>query len=415
MTAFGTRSRIPRAVPDDVSVPISLPLLRRIAGARAEERVYRVLAFAFLPASILFGVLVAPAAVDGRSSWPLWWSITALVIGIGPSVAMGLGAFVLPLSAIRWAARINSAGTLLVLASVPLVASPTSGPPPHIWFSDVCGLGLVSSALAVGPWSAVGVAVAGGALSFFDRVGFGWDAQLVRGLQDGLYVLLFTLTFVALGVSSLAAAGAADEAEAAAEAATAGAAADAARERERARINELVHDRVLATLLTAARQLPGSAGLERRDAQRALDGLQALLRDDQVPADLSGEDFVWKLQAITTAVLPEALFNYELEEGDDLPGPVADAMVDAAEEAMRNSLRHAGSANRTVHVRVGPGSATVDVLDDGVGFERSAVPAGRLGLTDSIEGRMRALRGGSASVISKPGVGTRITVGWSAA
>jgi signal transduction histidine kinase len=58
--------------------------------------------------------------------------------------------------------------------------------------------------------------------------------------------------------------------------------------------------------------------------------------------------------------------------------------------------------------------ATIDVLDDGVGFDRAAVPAGRLGLSDSIEARMRALPGGTAVVVSQQGVGTRVTIGWAA-
>jgi signal transduction histidine kinase len=401
-------------MPEDVANPPTPPFLRRIAGARAEERVLRVLAFAFLPGAILFGLLGAPSAIDQRSQWPDWWTAVAFAIGVGPSIATGICAFVVPLGAIRWIARANVAGTLLVLASIPFVVMPGQGLALPIWFANISGLGLIAAALAVQPWRALAVAAAGSALGFVDRLSVGGPGALVDGMQGALYLLLFTITFIALGVSSLAAAREADAAEVAAEDATIGAAADAARERERSRINELVHDRVLATLLTAAREIPGSGGLERRDAQRALEGLQALLRDDVAPIDLSGEDFVWTVQAIATDVLPEALFNYELEDSPALPGSVVEALVDAAEEAMRNSRRHAGPANRTVHVHVGVGSVTIDVLDDGIGFERAAVPPARLGLTDSIEGRMRALQGGSAGVISRPGIGTRITLDWSA-
>jgi signal transduction histidine kinase len=401
-------------MPTDAAVAAPLPLLRRIAGERAEERVYRVLAFVYLPASILFGLLGIPSAIAQRPIWPDWWTVSALIIGIVPSTAIGICAFLAPLRVIRLLARINVVGTLVVLASIPLVVMPVPGLTMPIWFAQICGLGLIAVALAMGAWGSVAVAIAGGVLTFVDRIAFAGTESFVDALQTGLYVLLFTITFIALGVSSLAAARAADVAEVGAEEATAAAAADAARERERTRINELVHDRVLATLLTAAREIPDSGGLERRDAQRALEGLQALLRDDLVPVDLSGEDFVWKVQAITTDLLPEALFNYELEESDeDLPGVAIDALVDAAEEAMRNSRRHAGAANRTVHVQAGPRSATIDVLDDGIGFDRTTVHPGRLGLVDSIEGRMRALPGGSAVVVSQPGVGTRITLSWS--
>ncbi|RIX28781.1 sensor histidine kinase [Amnibacterium setariae] len=405
--------RIPREMAADVAAPARWALLRRIAGNHAEERVTRVVAFAFLPAAVLFGVLAAPSIAEQEDLWPAWWNVVAFVIGVAPSAALGLASFVAPLRVLRLIAQIDVWGTLAVLASIPFVVMPVHTLTTPIWFADVSGLGLVSVALAFRPWGTILVSLAGAALSFADRLALGGPGSATAGLQVGLYVLLLTLTFVALGVTSVAAARAADVAEAEAEEATAAAAADAAQERERARVNELVHDRVLATLLTAARELPGG-GLERRDAQRALDGLRALLQDDLPPVDLSGEDLLWKVQAITTDLLPEALFNYELEDADDVPGEAADAIVDAAEEAMRNSRRHAGAANRTVHVRVARGVVGIDVLDDGVGFDRAAVPPGRLGLSDSIEGRMRALEGGSAVIVSRPGVGTRVSLQWSA-
>jgi signal transduction histidine kinase len=407
-------TRIPRAMPADAAPPAVWPLLRRLAGEHAEERVYRVLAFAFVPGGVLFGLLGAPPLLAQADLWPAWWSAAAFVIGIAPSLVLGLLAFRAPLGVLRAIARVNVAGTLLVLASIPFVVMPDRSLHSPIWFVDICGLGLVAAALAVRPWWTVVVAVAGGALSFVARMSLGDAEGPIVSVQGGLYVLLFTLTFIALGVSSLSAAREADLAEAEAEAATAGAAADAARERERARINELVHDRVLATLLTAARQIPGSGGLEQRDARRALEGLQALLRDDVEPEDLAGERFVWKVQAVTTDLLPEALFNYEVAGDGVVPGVAAEALLDSAEEAIRNSLRHAGPANRTVHVEVGDRCVDVDVLDDGVGFERAAVPPGRLGLSESIEGRMRMLPGGSAAVISQPGVGTRVSLRWRA-
>lgn len=374
---------------------------------------FRVLCFAFLPGSVVFGALGAVNALEQAAAWPAWWTIAAFGAGVLPSVALGATAFVLPIPALRLIASINVGLTLLGLASIPFVATPGTALPGPIWFANVCGLGIIAAAVAAPPAGAVWLAVAGGALNVIARASVGGALALVTAAQTGLYVLLFTITFIALGVSSLAAAAAADEAEAAAAAATANAAADAARQRERARINALVHDRVLATLLMASRQIPESEALERRDAARALEGLHALLRDEPV-SDLTGERFAWQVQAITTELLPEAVFNYELDGAADVPGMAVDALLEAAEEAMRNSVRHAGRANHTVHVRVADDGAGIEVLDDGVGFEREAVPPGRLGISESIEGRMRALPGGSAQVISQPGVGTRVTMRWRA-
>lgn len=372
---------------------------------------FRVLCFAFLPGSVVFGALGAVNALDQAAAWPAWWTVAAFVVGVLPSVVLGAAAFVLRIPALCLIARINVGCTLLALASIPFVAIPGASLQGPIWFANICGLGIIAAGLAARPAGAVWLAVAGGALNVIARTSVGGPLALVTAAQTGLYVLLFTITFIALGVSSLAAAAAADEAEAAAAEATANAAADAARERERARINALVHDRVLATLLTAARQIPGSEALERRDATRALEGLHALLRDEPV-SDLAGERFVWEVQAITTELLPEAVFNYELDGDADVPGMAVDALLEAAGEAMRNSLRHAGRANHTVHVRVADDGAGIDVLDDGVGFEREAVPPGRLGIAESIEGRMWKLPGGCAQVISQPGVGTRVTMRW---
>jgi signal transduction histidine kinase len=47
------------------------------------------------------------------------------------------------------------------------------------------------------------------------------------------------------------------------------------------------------------------------------------------------------------------------------------------------------------------------VRDRGVGFDRSAVPADRRGVAESIEGRMRR-SGGAAAVTSAPGAGTEV-------
>jgi signal transduction histidine kinase len=54
----------------------------------------------------------------------------------------------------------------------------------------------------------------------------------------------------------------------------------------------------------------------------------------------------------------------------------------------------------------------VTVLDDGQGFDPAAVRPGRLGLSVSIVERMEALPGGRATIVSRPGVGTRVSISW---
>ena len=57
--------------------------------------------------------------------------------------------------------------------------------------------------------------------------------------------------------------------------------------------------------------------------------------------------------------------------------------------------------------------ATYAVIDDGRGFDPAAVRPGRLGMSVSIVERMRAVHGGRAAIVSRPGVGTRVSIGWS--
>ena len=391
----------------------SRPWVRRLAGDLAEERVRRALAFGFLPAGVLFGLLAAPTAAAQSADWPAWWTGTAFVLGVAPSVVLGATAFLLPLPALRAVALVAVVSGLAVQVSIPFVVLPSSTLQGQAWFLQVCGLGLIAPAVAMAPGRAVLVQLVGAVLIVVARQATDRIDAPLQGLQDGLYVWLFTLTFLALGFGALAAGRAADAEEASALQQASTAAADAARERERARVDALVHDRVLATLLAAARHVPDSAALQRNDAQRALDGLHALLQVEGAAADsVDAQSLIWQVQAITTDLAPEAGFGYDVAVERRVPGEVAEAMLQATEEALRNSLRHSGTANRTVHVQVDEDGVCVNVLDDGLGFDRAAVPPSRLGIAESIEGRMRTLPGGSADVITRASVGTRVMLRW---
>ena len=190
------------------------------------------------------------------------------------------------------------------------------------WIDDVASLAVILSLLAVRPVWAVLIAFSAACLTVVDRWAVTPGHSVLTGVQNGLYVFLFCITFIALGVMTFHGVREADLAEAAALEAATSAAADAARERERGRINALVHDRVLATLLAAARSVPGSETLRRADAARALEGLQRLLVAGDEPGDeLDGEAFAWSIQATTTELAPDAVFGYEVSGRLLIPAP----------------------------------------------------------------------------------------------
>jgi signal transduction histidine kinase len=398
------------APPASAALPRQLGVLRRLADRTGEERVLRVTGFGFLPAAVVFGLLAVPDLRAQADDYPMWWTATVLSGVLLAPMVMGALAFVAPIRSLQALAAAAAATALLAQATLPLVVGdamvPNGGAP---WVDDFISLGAIVSVLAVRPVWATVIALSAACLTVVDRFSVTPGHDLLPGVQNGLYVFLFCITFIALGVMTLHQARQSDLAEAAAMEAATDAAVEAARERERGRINALVHDRVLATLLAAARPVPGSESLRQADAARALEGLHALLGDgSEADEEVDGESFAWALQATTTELAPEAVFGYEVHSRLAIPSTAVEALTAAAEEALRNSLLHAEAVNRTVHVHVGEDGVQVDVLDDGVGFDPSRVPPARLGIAESIRGRMEALPGGAAVVVSTPGVGTRV-------
>ncbi|HLU63730.1 MAG TPA: ATP-binding protein, partial [Protaetiibacter sp.] len=94
-----------------------------------------------------------------------------------------------------------------------------------------------------------------------------------------------------------------------------------------------------------------------------------------------------------------------------IPVAVGEAVYSAAVQAMVNSLQHAGTARRWVVVRGGSSEVTVEVGDDGCGFDPDAVPTERLGVRVSILERVASV-GGSAVIDTAPGTGTVVALRW---
>ena len=76
-------------------------------------------------------------------------------------------------------------------------------------------------------------------------------------------------------------------------------------------------------------------------------------------------------------------------------------------------LGDAGTGQAEVTVSGGEGWAVVKVTDRGRGLDPDATPPSRRGIRESITGRMLAV-GGRASIASRPGAGTTVTVSWPA-
>ena len=178
------------------------------------------------------------------------------------------------------------------------------------------------------------------------------------------------------------------------------------RSEERSEVAARVHDSVLQTLALIQRHAaePRRVAAIARRQERELRGW--LYADQPL-----GDETASLLAALSTAAADvEELHGVRIELASAGDCPVdegARAVVLAAREAMTNAAKFAGVEEIDVYLEVTDDAVSVFVRDRGVGFKRKAVPAGRRGLTESIEGRMERA-GGRATVTSAPRKGTEV-------
>jgi signal transduction histidine kinase len=87
-----------------------------------------------------------------------------------------------------------------------------------------------------------------------------------------------------------------------------------------------------------------------------------------------------------------------------MPLATKEALYRIAQEAMHNAVKHARASRIDVTLSSTSTSISVEVRDDGVGFDPSQDFAGHLGL-HSMRERM-AVVGGTTDITSAPGQGT---------
>ncbi|MFI6704846.1 sensor histidine kinase [Nonomuraea sp. NPDC050478] len=195
----------------------------------------------------------------------------------------------------------------------------------------------------------------------------------------------------------------------AAEAARARAAAQAAaavRAEERELANAL-HDTAATTLLMVGTgQVRSDSAWLGPQARRDLDRLRSDSRRTPRPTDL-----VDLLRADLDAA--QLSVEFDLPARLPLPAGVAAPIADAAREALTNVRRHSGTTRATVRLRGDSRSLRLDIIDEGKGFSLGDVPGHRRGIRESVRGRMTRI-GGTATVVSAEGEGTRVRLEWPA-
>src|SRR5690606_3013388 len=146
-------------------------------------------------------------------------------------------------------------------------------------------------------------------------------------------------------------------------------------EAERVQVDAIVHDSVLTTLLSAARaETPEAKELAALMAGNAIGHLrEALSESPQGDPDGAVAALATRIADTASALSEPISVDGDGVRPGRIPVAVGEAVYSAAVQAMVNSLQHAGTARRWVVVRGGSSEVTVEVGDDGCGFDPDAV------------------------------------------
>ncbi|MFC4531374.1 PspC domain-containing protein [Sphaerisporangium dianthi] len=176
------------------------------------------------------------------------------------------------------------------------------------------------------------------------------------------------------------------------------------RQEERAEMAAHVHDSVLHTLT-----------LIQRNAQDPFE-VTRLARSQE--RELRNWLYQPKADADATMAAAVRRVAAEIEDEHGLPIEIVcvgdcdlddglRAMLQAVRQAMVNAAKYSEAPVVSVYTEVEPGEVTVFVRDRGKGFNMDEVPDDRMGIRQSIIGRMER-HGGAARVKTEPGEGTEV-------
>ncbi|MFC8228846.1 sensor histidine kinase [Streptomyces sp. NPDC057287] len=195
---------------------------------------------------------------------------------------------------------------------------------------------------------------------------------------------------------------------------------------ERERLAREIHDTLaqglssIQLLLRAAeRSLPDSAPATahvRRAREAAQENLAEARRfvRELTPPDLQQGSLATALSRLSSRTSGPGLMVRFAASGRPvgLPTPYEVALLRTAQSALANTVRHSGARRAEITLSFMETSVSLDVVDDGRGFDTSGEPAstadGGFGLP-AMRARARSL-GGTLSVESGPGQGTAVAV-----
>jgi|GEM_PF-1492603 len=196
-----------------------------------------------------------------------------------------------------------------------------------------------------------------------------------------------------------------------------------ARAHEQRRVGRELHDRVAHLMGVVHQSLelhealkgldPGKAAEKMALARRATKEAMAATRDlSQALRHAEAEEGLGAaLSGLLRETVPPGVAHELSVSGDEeaIPEEAREQLFLVLREAVRNAVSHSGAAKVVVSVGVGGGRVLGAVEDDGRGFDPAAAEGGGSGGLAYMAERA-SLLGGTCSVDSTLGVGTRVAV-----
>ncbi len=285
---------------------------------------------------------------------------------------------------------------------------------PWIWW--VIGMGVVAMGVVARPWISLLYLFLTTVIWFFLNTSYyGGGADPIVTLQDSTYIFLFGGTILGLFILVRDSVKKVDLANSAVIQAAVSQASTDATERERQRIDALVHDRVLNTLLLAAKaKTKGDEQSSAKLAREAIASLRQAQKDPDVSATVTQLGLFRALKRVAEQMNPKIEIDILSGGTEPIPQQVAQALTEATIQAIDNAGRHSKADSIRLTLKsLDPNGVRIELSDSGVGFRLDRIPRDRIGVKTSIFARLEAVRG-RASVRSAPGEGTTVSLEWTA-
>lgn len=371
--------------------------------------------------SKLFALTLLLASIETFAN--AWQQISLLSpLGIGVVLVTALNVILIQISAwqkvvkrfwVRVFAGVSFSSMLLWPWSVEDASQLNVDFQPWVWW--VIGMGVVAMAVAAKPLGAALYLLATSGVWFWlDTSSYSGGSAFFPSLQDASYIFLFGGSVLGLFLVVRAAVSDVDAANTEAIRSAIEQARVGAQERERQRIDALVHDKVLNTLLLASKaDSPESKSAAVDLAKEAIQSLLTADTDPDTKSTISPLGLFRALRKAALQIIPRAEVEIASPGSVEIPSAVAQALSEALIQALDNVAKHSSATNVMLRLdSPSSNSVLIELRDNGVGFRLERIPRDRIGVRTSILKRLEAVNA-RGTILTEPGRGTLVRLEWS--